>query len=225
MQVLIFSSDSGRDDASARTLRDQGYEVVEAPQGDLEQTLVGATHDLIILNFDRPGPEIVTTLTRVREHAPIASILILLTGSSADQRVRALDAGADDCLSRPFDAIEFHARVRALLRRGHDDVIQIGGLTWNWQHRQGEVAAKPLALSRNETMLIEALLKSPSQIVPMESLVRQIEAGGGPLANNRLYVYISRLRKKLVAADVRIRSASGLGYSIDIATSPSLVTR
>jgi DNA-binding response OmpR family regulator len=216
MRVLLIFTDDLVDDAVLHTIEHSDCDVIAAASDSyLEHSVVSDAYDLIVVDMHRTGLGRWSTLTRLRSHAPGATILLLTASSDAGERILGLDAGADDCLSRPFDPIELRARVRALSRRGRTEVLHFGNLEWDWEHRQGSVDSVLLALSRYETVLLEALLKSPNHIIPLEVLAQRIETVGGPQANNRLYVYISRLRKKLSASNVRIRSSSGLGYFVE----------
>jgi DNA-binding response OmpR family regulator len=216
MRVLLIDSNETVDAMVVNTLMQNGYEVVSATPGSYaEHAVATSVYDLIIVDLDRSQANRASTIARLRSRAPSVAILMLSSGSDSNERIVGLDAGADDCLSRPFDPIELRARIRALSRRGRRDTLQLGRFVWDWEHRQGEVDSTPIALSRYETVLLEALLKSPNRVVPMRVLAQRIETADGPEANNRLYVYISRLRKKLLATDLRIRSSSGLGYSIE----------
>ena len=150
-----------------------------------------------------------------RDDARATPLLVILTNADAKGRIAALDAGADDSLCRPFDPDELRARLDALVRRSGQETLALGAFVWHWNHRQAVVGSLPLTLSPCETMLLEELLKSPDRIVSTQTLSRRIERETSGDTLNRLYVYICRLRKKLSASKLRIRSASGLGYSLD----------
>jgi DNA-binding response OmpR family regulator len=187
-------------DVSDRSIKSQAYDLVVLDLGYCE-------HDIrfIVDTIKRPNPRV--------------AILAVVSTIGPAARVRRLNEGADDCMSRPYDADELRARAKALVRQGIEDSVQIGNLVWDWEQRQGRVNAAPLPLSRTETRIFETLLRSPNHVVSMERLARSVDAEGTSDSNNKVYVYVCRLRKKLASAQIEVRSCSGVGYSLAVSQS------
>jgi len=193
-----------------------GYQATRWSEDQYANTALGIEHsDVVVVDLDRSDVLCFAELERRRRSARAIPVLVLLGGADAKERIDALDAGADDCLSRPFDPEELRARLDALSRRNRDPKIRIGTFVWHWTHREASIGSTPLLLSPSETLLLEELLRSPDRIVSTLTLTRRIERSNSSSSLNRLYVYICRLRKKLAGAGLEIRSSSGLGYALD----------
>jgi DNA-binding response OmpR family regulator len=126
-----------------------------------------------------------------------------------------LDRGADDYLTKPFELSEFEARVRALLRRGQAPLVEIGQLTWSWDSREASVQGAGLGLTRHEANLLEALIRTAGRTVPKTTLAVLLGDDGIAAEDNLVEVYVHRLRRKLAAAGVEIRTVRGLGYRLN----------
>jgi DNA-binding response OmpR family regulator len=150
----------------------------------------------------------------LRSRLPLVPIVILLSQASVDDRVRYLDAGADHCMTRSFDAGELSARAHALLKRYPQGVLRLGSFRWDWRGRAGEVDAMPLPLSRLETILLEELLKALNRVAPLQVLAARIGSEGQNKGQTRLHVYIYRLRKRLAGTGLRIHNSNRHGYSL-----------
>jgi DNA-binding response OmpR family regulator len=120
-------------------------------------------------------------------------------------------------MTKPFELSEFEARVRALLRRGQASVIRLGRLEWFWDRREAFIDEVPLALSRQEISVLEALVQRPGRIVAKDVLTHRLGENGEVAGDNLVEVYIHRLRRKLGEADVAIRTVRGLGYRLQVA--------
>lgn len=214
--LLLIGPSKSDDRSLPAAIGDAGYQVTHWSSDVYTNAALGIEHgDLVVIDLDRSGVGWFAELERKRLNVRCIPVLVLLGGADARERIDALDAGADDCLSRPFDPEELRARLDALSRRNREPTIRLGNFVWHWAHRQASIASAPLPLSPCETLLLEELLKSPDRIVPTSTLTRRIERSNSGGSLNRLYVYICRLRKKLATAQLEIRSASGLGYALD----------
>jgi two-component system OmpR family response regulator len=133
-------------------------------------------------------------------------------------RVRGLDAGADDYLAKPFDVAELEARVRALARRGISGgptLLRHGALAYDQVGRVASLNGAPLDLSGRELNLLEILLSRAGRMVSKEHLVSHLCEWGEEVSPNAIEVYVHRLRKKLEPGGVRIVTVRGLGYSLE----------
>ena len=216
MRVLLAEDDPTLRNGLMRVLTEAGHHAFGAADGAHADTLLATEpFDLLVLDLGLPRIDGLEVLARLRARRDGANrsmpVLILSARDSMEARVRGLDRGADDYLTKPFDLPEFEARIRALLRRGQADGTRVGKLAWDWGTRQGLVDDEPLSLSRHETELVEELLKRVGRIVAKADLARRI-GDEGISADNKVEVYVHRLRRKLAGADVEIRNVRGLGY-------------
>ena len=216
MRVLLAEDDPTLRNGLLQALEGAGHEAIGAADGAHADTLLATERfDLLVLDLGLPGMGGLDVLARLRARRDSANrampVLILSARDSMQARVRGLDGGADDYLTKPFDLPEFEARVRALLRRGQSSTLTVGKLEWQRETRQGAVDGKALALSRHETVLVEELMKMRGRIVSKADLAQRI-GDDGVAADNKVEVYIHRLRKKLADSAVVIRTVRGLGY-------------
>ena len=218
MRILLAEDDDTLRSGLTQALHAVDHTVVGVIDGWQADTLLGTeSFDLLILDLGLPRLDGLDVLKRLRGHADTINrglpVLILSARGTMEERVLGLDRGADDYLVKPFDLAEFAARVRALLRRGRADVVQIGRLVWEWETRQGKLGERVVALSHHETVLAECLLRRVGKIVAKSMLAQSI-GHHGDAADNKVEVYVHRLRKKLLTADVEIQAVRGLGYMI-----------
>jgi two-component system OmpR family response regulator len=136
-----------------------------------------------------------------------------------EDRVRGLDYGADDYITKPFNLSELEARVRALIRRsqyGGQPQLRLGRLSLDQHGRQAYVDGKPFELSARESSILEVLMLRPGRVVLKEQLLEQIYSWDEEVSVNAIEVCMHRLRKKLEDIDINIRTIRGLGYLIDV---------
>lgn len=185
---------------------------------DACDTLAVNEYEVVILDINLPdgeGTEVLRALRRQRKPTPV---LMLTARMAVEDRVAALDIGADDYLVKPFDLRELQARVRALGRRTGADrsgVIEFGRLTID---PAGQVAAcdgAPIVLTRREYSLLEALAANRARIMPKERLFeRMFSMDEEEVGMNAIETYVARLRRKLEGSGVGIRTLRGLGYQL-----------
>lgn len=218
MRILVVEDDVTLRSGLIQALGSAGYDTVAAADGAYADTLLATeAFDLMVLDLGLPQMDGLHVLARLRARSEPVNralpVLILSARGSMEARVRGLDGGADDYLAKPFDLPEFAARVRALLRRGRSDSFKLGLLQWQWDTRQGSLGERMLALSHHETVLVECLLRKSGRIVSKTVLANLI-GHEGVAVDNKVEVYMHRLRKKLADADVEIQNVRGLGYLI-----------
>lgn len=215
MRVLLVEDDLTLQRGLAQALGDAGHQAVIAADGVYADTLLATEHfDLMVLDLGLPrmdGIEVLERLRRRRQHLPV---LVLSARDRTQDRVRGLDSGADDYMTKPFDLSEFEARVRAMLRRGQGPTFKTGRLEWVWDRREALLDGEALDLSRHEASLLEALLQKPGQVVAKEAMAHLLGGTSDAAGDNMVEVYIHRLRRKLAKAGVQIRTVRGLGYRL-----------
>jgi two-component system OmpR family response regulator len=201
------------------SLKQSGYAVDWVSNGAAaDEALKDNVFGLLILDLGLPKLDGFEVLRRLRQRNPALPVLILSGREQPEEKVTGLDLGADDYLAKPFSLNELQARVRALLRRGQGSaapVISYGELSFDTVQRGASVSGKALALSAQETGVLEVLLTRFGRVVSKEQLVEQLYSYDHEVSHNAIEVYVHRLRKKLEGAGITVRTQYGRGYLLD----------
>jgi DNA-binding response OmpR family regulator len=203
-----------------RGLEEEGYEVLTAPSGE-EGFYLATTQapDLVVLDLMLPGRDGFQVLADLRARGFGKPVLILTSRDAVEDRVRGLDAGADDYLVKPFAFAELLARLRALLRRNlaaRELVLQAENLEMDLVARRVVRGGVELTLSNREFELLEYLLRHKNSTVTREMLSRDVwKEPDGPLTNV-IEVTINAVRRKVERAGERqlIHTVRGVGYAL-----------
>lgn len=175
-------------------------------------------YDVAIIDIGLPDGEGTEVLKSLRSGHKPAQVLMLTARAKVDDRVSALDSGADDYLIKPFDLRELEARVRALARRTGPDragIVEFGDLVFDPAGCTVQIFGEPLALTRREFSLLEVMLANRGRVVPKEKIFERMFAfNDEPAGLNAVEIYVGRLRRKLDGSRVAIRTLRGLGYQI-----------
>lgn len=204
MNILIVEDEDKVANAVRRGLEPEGYSVAVARTGEEGFFLVSnQNYDLLILDVMLPGRDGVEILTAVRKRDLTVPVLFLTSKDAVEDRVRGLDAGADDYLVKPFAFSELLARVRALTRRSHRtesvSSLRLADLEMDVTSHSVRRQDRELALTAREFDLLEYLLRHQGRIVSREMLARDVwkeNARHTPL-DNVIDVHIARLRRKV----------------------------
>jgi two-component system copper resistance phosphate regulon response regulator CusR len=203
MRVLVIEDDPKVAGAVKTGLQGEGYEAVVSATG--EDGYFRATtepYDAILLDIGLPGRGGLEVLASLRGQGLKVPVLVLSARDAVDDRVKGLNAGADDYLVKPFAFAELVARVRAMLRRGRPDEtlrLRLADLELDPLSRSATRGAVPIELTTREFELLAYLLRHQGNIVSREMLARDVwkqPARGTPL-DNVIDVHITRLRKKV----------------------------
>jgi len=225
MRLLIAEDDPILADGLLHTLRRSGYAVDCVSDGaSADAAITASSFDLLILDLGLPRMAGLDVLKRLRSRKSQLPVLILTARDSTEDRVRGLDLGADDYLSKPFDLAELEARVRALTRRaghGGQAVVVLGDLTFDTVGRVASLKGEPLELSARELSLLQLLVSRAGRMVSKEQIVDNLCQWGEELSANAVEVYVHRLRKKLEPGGVKITTLRGLGYCLNRAIAKS----
>jgi len=218
MRILLAEDDPIIADGLGRALRKAGYAIDHVANGaDADTALLAQHFDLVILDLGLPKLSGLDVLRRLRGRKNTTPVLILTAQDGVEERVRGLDAGADDYLTKPFALPELEARVRALTRRGTGQatLIEMGPLTYDQTERVVKVHGQLVDLSAREMAVLEVLLLRAGRLVSKEQLVDQLCGWDEEVSTNAIEVYVHRLRKKVEAAGIKITTLRGLGYCLE----------
>jgi two-component system OmpR family response regulator len=166
-----------------------------------------------------PTVDGLTVLQRLRKSKIMTPVILLTARGEVADRVRGLDAGADDYLVKPFEMDELDARIRAISRRKskfEGERVEFGELTYDKSTRQLFANDQNISLPRRELAVFECLFDRQNTLVTKSQLADFVYGVGADVDEKVVEVYVSRLRKKLADFDVVIRSARGLGYMMDL---------
>jgi two-component system, OmpR family, response regulator len=221
MKILVVEDEQKMRRAIRRGLEHEGYAVDVAE--DADGALSYATeydYDAIVLDVMLPGADGFEICRDLRARERWAPILMLTARDAVDDRIRGLDAGADDYLPKPFDFGELTARLRALIRRGPVErpaVLDLADLSLDPAAHAVRVVDRELELSAREFALLEFLIRHAGEAVTRTQLLEHVwDVNYGGLSNV-VDVYVGYLRKKLAGAgaQVRIRTVRGVGYALE----------
>ena len=218
--ILLIEDDPALRRALRTTLRSREFEVLEAATG--EAALVVAADgrpDVVILDLGLPDLDGLDVLRRLRTFSDVP-VIVLTARDEQSEKVRSLDAGADDYVTKPFDTEELLARIRAALRRvphavALPAVFRIDDLEIDLARRLVTRGDEPVHLTRTELTLLEQLARHPGKLLTQEYLLREVWGPGYGTESNYLRVYVGQLRKKLGDDATRPRlilTEPGIGY-------------
>jgi two-component system KDP operon response regulator KdpE len=206
------------------TLTGQGYRLYEATTGADGVIEVGSRQpDVVIIDLGLPDMDGLDVIRRVREWTSVPIIVLSARGQERD-KVTALDAGADDYVSKPFSAGELLARIRVALRHtagasheADNAVFQVGGLRVDLLHRQVQVDGKEVHLTPIEYKLLTTLVHHAGKVVTHQQLLREVWGPSHTEQAHYVRVYMAHLRHKLEAEPARPRyllTEPGVGYRL-----------
>jgi two-component system OmpR family response regulator len=215
VRVLVVEDDALLADGLTRLLKRSGHAVDHVRTGTQADSALRITpYELAILDVGLPDIDGFEVLRRLRSRGSRTNVLVLTARGLVDERVQGLDLGADDYLTKPFSIIEFEARIRALLRRTalSSTSIVVGGLNVDVEAKRVKINGVTVELTVREWTLLELFLAHRMRILSKEQIARHLSSNQHVLSANAIEVYVSRLRSKVEASRIRIRTVRGLGY-------------
>ncbi|MFN7943007.1 MAG: response regulator transcription factor [Thermoanaerobaculia bacterium] len=216
MRILIVEDESLLADRLATALGESGYAVDTAGDGERADLLVGTeSYDAAILDLGLPKIDGLTLLERWRAGGIALPVLVLTARGSWSEKVRGIDGGADDYLTKPFRMEELLARLRALIRRASGQLtpeLRHGALAFDPRTSRVTLAGQPVKLTAHELRVLSYLLHHRGRVVSQAELVEHIYSQTFDRDSNTVEVFVARLRRKLGAST--IETVRGLGYRI-----------
>jgi two-component system, OmpR family, response regulator MprA len=214
-RVLVVEDDPPVRRMLERSLTAEGFDVRAAADGGAALALAAdSAPDLVVLDVTMPGLSGIDVCRRLREKGLSGGVLMLTARDAVEDRVRGLDAGADDYVVKPFAIAEVVARLHALTRRGRDQSARISfaGITLDTETHTVEREGQAIELTVREAELLELLLRSPRTVLTRQFAVERI--WGGAAVENVVDRYVARLRRKL-DDPLLIRTVWGVGFILE----------
>ena len=205
--------------ALTRALIQAAYTVDLAENGhDANRAIDAVEYDLVVLDLALPKLDGLAVLGRMRDRRLRVPVLVLSARDSLEDRVKGLDLGADDYMTKPFDLPEFEARVRALVRRGQQhasNLVRHGRLQLDLEARRVFHDGRPIDFSVREYAVMEILMSRQGRVVTKEQIFDRLFGWGEDAGTNAIEVCVHRVRKKLEPFGIEIRTVRGMGYLIE----------
>jgi two-component system, OmpR family, KDP operon response regulator KdpE len=222
-RILVVDDDAAILRALERNLRGHGFQVETATTADAALSTHERWHpDAVILDLGLPDASGYDVITAIRSASATPVIVLSVRGADAD-KVRALDLGADDYLTKPFSVDELHARIRVVLRHaarpatGAAPVFRAGELAVDLEHRLVTVAGHEVRLTPTEYELLRAFVAHPNKVLTAAMLLRAVWGAEYGSEGHYIHVYVARLRRKLEPDPRRpryLRTEPGVGYRL-----------
>jgi DNA-binding response OmpR family regulator len=226
IRILVVEDEDEIADFLVRGLREEGFTVGHAADGDLAwQALRAGGWDLVLLDWWLPGQDGLSLLRRFRQSNRSTPVLFLTARDAVSDRVQGLDSGADDYLCKPFAFEELLARIRALVRRreqGSGTVLSFRDVSIDLAAQRAERAGHPLDLTAKEQALLILFLRHPGVVLTRTRIYEHVWDERYDGVSNTLEVHIMELRRKLEARGPRlIQTHRGRGYLFGDPPGPS----
>lgn len=218
MRLLIVEDDDIVADAITRGLSAANYSVLRVASAESAlAAIAGEEFAMAVIDVGLPGADGLTLVRRLRSAGKTMPTLILTARCTLADKVKALDLGADDFLSKPFEAAELTARCRALMRRSNgalSGMVKLNRMSADLVGRLLRIDDAEVELTAREWSLLECLVRRVGLIVSKERLQQALADPDHDITSNAVEVHISRLRSKLGSAAV-VRNLRGLGYRLE----------
>jgi len=221
MRILAVEDDQALLKVIVALLQEESYQVDQAETGDAGYQLAEqGIYDLLLLDIMLPGMSGLSIIQKLRAKSVLTPILLLTAKDAVEDRVKGLDAGADDYLTKPFAVSELLARIRALLRRqgklGAEGEMTYGPISLRPATHDGYVNEQPMKLTIKEYELLEYLLRTHEQILTRDQIFDRVWGFDSEASSAVVDVYVHYLRKKLASHgyDDSIRTIRGVGFML-----------
>lgn len=192
---------------------------------DAKHFAATSAYDLVILDINLPDGSGLDFLKWLRQRKNAVPVLVLTARLAVDDKIGALDFGADDYMVKPFDLGELEARVRAIVRRRSGEAgatLSAGNLEFDMATRLASVNGEQLQLTPREQLLLEIFLVNKGRVLEKEELVVRLFGMNADAGPNAIELYVGRLRRKVTGSGLEIRTLRGLGYQAVSVTSDAV---
>ena len=214
MRILLVEDAEGLGEVIHDQVADEGHAVDWVQNVAHAETSIHTTrYDLVLLDLMLPDGNGIDLLAKIRRSGDTTPVIILTARDQISDRIKGLNAGADDYLVKPFDLSELSARIAAVSRRyagNPNPILQIGALEVDLTKHLISRDGVPIKLTAREWALFEAFIQRPGTLLSKSQLEDHLYAFGTEIESNTIEVYISRLRKKL--GRDQVETVRGLGY-------------
>lgn len=216
MRVLLVEDDELLGDGIRTGLRHYGHTIDWVKDGKAANDVLTSTYesfDIIVLDLGLPKMSGLDVLKSIREKNITTPVVILTARETVDDRVKGLDAGADDYLTKPFDLDELCARMRALQRRSKSrakPILTYGNITLDPASHVVHMDGEQVMISRREFALLQKLIENSGRVISRDQLNQTLYGWGENIDSNALEVHIHNLRKRF--GTHLIRTIRGVGY-------------
>lgn len=221
MNILVVEDERNLADAIVRIVSDAGFNCEAVYDGNAGLTSAESSlYDAVIMDVMLPGMDGIQIVHELRHQGNSIPVLMLTARTSTSDKVEGLDAGADDYMTKPFEAPELLARLRALTRRQGDvviDTVTFADLTLDLETHDLSCDGREVHLSGKEFEVLKMLMSSNARVVSKQDLLTRVWGADADASENSVEAYISFLRKKLthVHSKVQITTLRMLGYRLE----------
>ncbi len=219
MRILVIEDDLPLAEGLKYGLRRGGHIADVVHDGATAmQMLAAASWELVLLDLGLPKADGITVLKDLRSRGSKPPVIVLTARDGVHERIRGLDAGADDYLIKPFEMDELLARIRAVGRRvgvGTGGTLSLGSLQLDVVSRRFTLNDKTIDLTPREFGMLEVLLQRHGRVVSKAQLQEQLCDWSEDLSETAIEIGVHRLRKKLEDSDVQLKTLRGFGYMLD----------
>jgi len=216
MRLLLVEDDEMIAETVLESMGREGYAIDWAQDGRAAELSLGnGVYDLVLLDLGLPKKDGIDLLNSYRKQGGQAPVIILTARDSVNDRIRGLDAGADDYLIKPFDLNELAARARALLRRRtgqKQPIYSHGELTLDPAAHEVRKSGVQMTLVPREFALLQALIEEPARVFTRSELEDKLYGWGEEVGSNTIEVHVHSLRRKIGAE--QIVTVRGVGYRL-----------
>lgn len=220
MRILLAEDEKTLSKVLVKILVKNNYSVDPVYDGeDALYYALNQNYDLVILDIMMPKKDSITVLKEIRKAQNPVPVLLLTAKAEVEDKVLGLDSGADDYLSKPFDTRELLARIRVLTRSKAevDHKITVGNITLDKTTCEVSSPTASFRLTNKEFKMLEYFMTNPNKILSADQIIEKVWDFESETESNTIWVYISYLRKKLLAlnANITIKASRNIGYYLE----------